>query len=117
MSTIDNITPDTPLISLSEIETALTDRTTMNESDAIYLIKKPDFLGDSAWQFKHGKRTIMAKIFDEEWLSNFKSGNIVVKPGDSLQVRIKQICKYNRHGMLLSETLDIIYVINVIHNT
>lgn len=115
-TSVKNITPDTPLINIDEIETLLTDNTTTNIAEFIYLIKKPDFLGDSAWQFKHGKKPITAKILDENWLSNFKSGQTIVKPGDSLRVKVKQEYRYNRNGLLLSETLEILHVINVIHN-
>lgn len=116
LSDVKDLTSDTPLIDLKEVENALTDSTTVNESEMIYLIKKPDFLGDSAWTFKHGPKSINAKILHEDWLNRFKSGQLIVVPGDSLKVKVKQICKYNRNGYLISETLDIIKVLNVIHN-
>lgn len=116
LSNVCNLTSDTPLIDLKEVEDALTDTTTVNESEMIYLIKKPDFLGDSAWTFKHGTKSINAKILHEDWLKQFKSGQLIVLPGDSLKVKVKQICKYNRNGYLISEALEIIQVLNVIHN-
>lgn len=103
-------------IDIEEVENALTDNEIINESEAFYLIKKPDFLGDSAWSFKHGNKPISIKILHQEWLDNFLSGNIPVVPGDSLKVKIKQTSKYNRNGYLISEKIEIIKVIDVIHN-
>jgi hypothetical protein len=103
-------------INIEEVEDALTSKEIINESVVFYLIKKPDFLSDSAWSFKHGTKSISVKILHYDWLTNFHSGSIPVVPGDSLQVRIKQILKYNRNGYLISEKTEIIEVIDVIHN-
>jgi len=103
-------------IDIEEVENALTDNEIVNESEVFYLIKKPDFLGDTAWSFKHGTKSVSVKILHQEWLENFLSGKIPVVPGDSLHVKIKQTSKYNRNGYLISEKTEIIEVIDVIHN-
>lgn len=113
---VTDIKSGTPKIDIEAVENALTDKQIINESIAFYLIKKPDFLGESAWSFKHGKKSVSVKILHQEWLDNFHSGKIIVVPGDSLQVRIKQTLKYNRNGYLISEQTEIIKVIDIIHN-
>lgn len=113
---VKDIKNGTTKINIEEVENALTDNEIINESEVFYLIKKPDFLGDSAWSFKHGTKSVSIKILHQEWLDNFLSGYIPVVPGDSLQVRVKQISKYNKNGYLISEKTEIIEVIDVIHN-
>lgn len=105
-----------PKIDITAVEDALTDREISNENEAYYLIKRPDFLGDSAWSFKHGNKSITVKILHQEWLDNFQSGKIIVLPGDSLKVQVRQTAKYNRNGYLISEKLEIIEVKDIIHN-
>lgn len=113
---VKEIKSGTTKIDVEEVENALTDNEIINESEVFYLIKKPDFLGDSAWSFKHGNKSVSVKILHQEWLDNFHSGQIPVVPGDSLHVKINQTSKYNRNGYLISEKTEIIEVIDVIHN-
>lgn len=113
---IKDIKPGTKKIDIDAVEEALTENEIENESEMIYLIKKPDFLGDSAWSFKHGRKAISIKILHEDWLEEFHSGKIVVLPGDSLKVIVKQTSKYNKNGYLISDKFEIIEVIDIIHN-
>ena len=103
-------------IDIEKLEDALTDKVIENTIELIYKIKKPDFLGDSQWEFKLGKLTPKAKILHLAWLAKFHSGEVVVIPGDALQVKVHQCFKYNKHGILISEKLEITEVLNVIHN-
>lgn len=49
-------------------------------------IKKPDFLGESRWEFRiHENHTIAAKITDDDWLMRFHAGEIMIKCGDLLE--------------------------------
>lgn len=113
---IKDIKSGTEKIDIDAVEEALTENEIVNESEMIYLIKKPDFLGDSAWSFKHGKKAISIKILHEEWLEEFHSGEKVVLPGDSLKVIVRQTSKYNKNGYLISDKLEIIEVNDIIHN-
>jgi hypothetical protein len=110
------ITKDSKLINIEEVENALTEQTIENTTTHFYKIKKPDFLGDSAWEFKQGNKSPKAKILDKKWLDKFLTGKEVVVPGDSLQVNVKAVHKYNKNGYLISEKIEIIEVISVIHN-
>jgi len=42
------------------------------EAPMILAIKKPDYLGLSTWELRHGKKKILAKIEDEQWLKDFQ---------------------------------------------
>lgn len=114
---VKEIKSGTPKIDIEAVEQALTDNEIINESELFYLIKKPDFLGDSAWNFKHGTKSVTVKILDQEWLDSFHSGKEIVVPGDSLQVLVRQTSKYNRNGYLISEKLEVVEVKNIIHNS
>jgi hypothetical protein len=50
-------------------------------------------------------------------LDEFHAGKVIVLPGDSLQVLVRQTSKYNRNGYLISEKLEVIEVKNIIHNS
>lgn len=103
-------------IDIEEVEKALTHEEINSETLVFYKIKRPDFLGDSQWEFKHGVKNIKVKILDEDWLEDFKNGKEIVVPGDSLKVKIKQNFKYNRNGYLISEKTEIIEVMAIIKN-
>jgi len=86
-----------------------------NESDLLLVIKKPDFLGNSRWEFRHGKSYIRAAIEDDEWLSRFQQGQFPVKPGDALKVRVIFINKYDKNGKLIEAISKITKVYGVIN--
>lgn len=48
----------------------------------ILAVNKPDYLGDSNWGLRRGKREISAKIEDVEWLKRFQMRQVDVRPGD-----------------------------------
>lgn len=51
-----------------------TARTDQGRLPMILLVRKPDYLGDTLWEFKHGKNTIEAHVRDDEWLRRFRAG-------------------------------------------
>jgi hypothetical protein len=103
-------------IDIEAVEKFLTKEELVNNYEAFYKIKKPDFLGDSQWDFKHGTKSIKVKILHLDWLDQFHKGEIVVLPGDSLKVKIKQTNKYNQNGYLISEKIEIIEVLEIRKN-
>lgn len=103
-------------IDIELVEKSLTKEEITNNYEAFYKIKKPDFLGDSQWEFKHGNKNIKVKILHQEWLDKFHEGVEIVLPGDSLKVKIKQTNKYNVNGYLISEKIEIIEVLEVRKN-
>lgn len=83
-----------------------------NEIRAIVTIKKPDYIGRSQWEFKHDGHIIQAPILDLEWLEQFQSRSINIRPGDALIVSLKVICQYG----IGSEVLKKLYKITQIHS-
>jgi hypothetical protein len=69
----------------------------------ILAVKKPDYLGDSKWELRHGKRAISAKIEDVLWLKQFQGRQVDVRPGDAIRcvVRIEHL--YGHDNELLTD--------------
>jgi len=78
-----------------QIEDLLTVETITTSAEMILKIKKPDYLGDSKWEFRHRKETIFAKLSDIECLNKFRNREIVLKPGDSFRVNVDIEVKYD----------------------
>lgn len=91
------------------------DQELQNESDLLLVIKRPDFLGNSRWEFRHGKSTIKAAIEHNDWLESFQRGDFPVKPGDALKVRVIFINKYDSKGTLVESINKITKVYGVIN--
>ena len=68
------------------VEALLTKETKNSENSEILKVKKPDYLGDSMWELKYRERVIPAKITDHNWLLEFQSRRVDVRPGDALSV-------------------------------
>src|SRR5690606_9481551 len=115
-NTTEEISKGTEKINLEDVENALTTEEIKSENIVFYKIKRPDFLEDSQWDFKHGNKSLKVKILHEEWLEDFKQGKVIVVPGDSLKVKIKQCFKYNKNGYLISEKTEIIEVLEIKRN-
>jgi hypothetical protein len=48
----------------------LVNESLVNDAQMILMVKKPDFLGDSKWEFRYGTTSLQAKMQDLEWLAN-----------------------------------------------
>lgn len=96
------------------IEGLLVHETLTAESELILKVKKPDYLGESMWDFRHGDRIIQASILDSEWLEKFQSRKTIVHPGDSIRGIIKMSHRYDYNGELIGTHYDLIRVIEVI---
>jgi len=55
------------------IEDLVAKETLSSESEMLLKVKKPDYLGESMWDLRHGILTISASILDKEWLEKFQS--------------------------------------------
>jgi hypothetical protein len=80
----------------------------------ILAVKKPDYLGASRWSFRHGKKTIEAKIEDEPWLRSFQGRQIDVRPGDALQCMVMIESLYGYDNELLTERYRVLEVKGVL---
>ena len=104
-------------IDVSEIEDLAIRETIENPETVMLLaVKKPDFLGDSQWEFKHGKKTIRAKVADETWLNTFRKREIDVRLGDALRCIVVVAYDYGHDGELLRERFLIVSVQEKIDN-
>lgn len=104
-------------IPIEDIEQMAVSRTTTVESAEMILpVKKPDYLGDSRWQLRHGQRNIDAKLEDLEWLKHFQGRKIDVRPGDALRCSVKIEYLYGFDNELLGEKYTITKVMEVLAN-
>lgn len=84
------------------VENLLTKETLSNKIEMILKVKKPDYLGESMWEFKHGDRAIQAKIIDTNWLNNFHLRKFDIRPGDSLRAIVETRVKYGFSGEVIA---------------
>ncbi|MGB3931256.1 MAG: hypothetical protein WBL20_20125 [Sphingobium sp.] len=85
-------------------------------AEMILAVKKPDYLGTSKWELRFGKRTIQAKIEDEEWLRRFQHRQEDVRPGDALRCVVSIQHLYGYDNELISERYVITDVREVLVN-
>lgn len=76
------------------IEALLTKETKSLERPEKLKVKKPDYLGESMWEFIFQNHVIAAKIVDHNWLLRFQSRQIDVRPGDALSVVLQTQINY-----------------------
>lgn len=80
------------------------------------IVKKPDYLGNSKWEFRHGKKPITAKIEDDEWLKAFQARSVDVRPGDALKCILTVAHNYGHDNELISEDFVVSHIEGVIEN-
>lgn len=100
-------------IDMEKMEDLITGDVYESETKMILKVKKPDYLGDSKWEFKHGNKTISAKISDMNWLRSFQDREIDVRPQDSLVCNVLTINKYDFEFELISVSHEIKEVIKI----
>lgn len=101
-------------ISPESIEDLLSHEVLSAESEVILKVKKPDYLGESMWDFRHGDRIISVTISDMEWLEKFQSRKTVIRPGDSIRGVIRTSHRYDYNGELIGTHYELIKVIDVV---
>ena len=80
------------------------------------VVKKPDYLGASMWEFRHGAKTIQAKILDSEWLSSFQNRRVDIRPGDALKCLVTVEYSYGFDNELVRESYAVEKVLAVLAN-
>ena len=90
--------------------------TTRTYSPMILVVKKPDYLSESQWDFRHGKSAISAKIEDSRWLDAFQARRVDVRPGDALRCRVRFEVGYGYDNEVVQERYFIEQVTEVIQN-
>jgi len=81
----------------------------------ILVIKRPDFLGDARWEFRHERRVFEAKVSDPGWLARFRGGAEVIHPGDALRTIVRTTVRYGFDGEVVDSQHEIVKVDGVIH--
>lgn len=68
-------------------------------STEIMEIKKPDLTGHSAWTFKLGKKTIMAKVEDSDWLEQLHNREFTIACHDYIQTQLETLIELSPNGI------------------
>jgi hypothetical protein len=101
-------------ITTGDIEELLTRDVVEKETDMTLMVKKPDYLGISKWDMYLEDHIVQVKVLDMEWLENFQSRKLNVRPGDSIEARVKITRKYGYNNNIISENYSIIKVYKII---
>jgi hypothetical protein len=109
-----NLTVRMPLESIEDLAVARTIE--VPSSEMILPVKKPDYLGDSKWGLRHGKRNIEAKIEDQDWLRRFQNRVEDVRPGDALRCLVRIEYLYGHDNELLNERYTVLDILEVLVN-
>lgn len=94
----------------------LTHERITNQSEVLLRVKKPDYLGESMWEFKHAGHPIRAKIEDHTWLALFQLQKVEVKPGDSLRVLLETTTHHGPDGEELITYYRVLKILNIHHS-
>ncbi|MDB9513799.1 hypothetical protein PN499_21610 [Kamptonema animale CS-326] len=92
----------------------LTKETKVTQSEMILKIKKPDYLGESKWEFKYDKKIIEAKVDDLEWVEKFRNKEIAIQPGDAIKAIVEITTKYDADYKVFSIKYSILHVTEII---
>lgn len=84
-----------------------------NESVMILKVKRPDYLGESMWDFKLGEHPLQAKILDRKWLADFQGRNVDVRPGDAIRAKVSHTINYGYDAEVVSERYEVMEVLEV----
>ena len=101
-------------ISAEAVETLLTRETVASESTMILKVKKPDYLGVSQWELRHGEHPITASVADIEWLRSFQDRERDVRPGDSIRARVRTEIKYGFSNEVVAMHYTVLEVIAIL---
>jgi hypothetical protein len=85
-----------------------------NQTTLILKVKKPDFLGDSRWEFRHENHAMEVGMADFEWLQRFRQRAIVLRPGDAIKALVETSVKYSFEGEVIGTTHTILKVLEII---
>ena len=101
-------------ISNEIVREVLTKEIVKSSGERIIKVKKPDYLGQSMWAFQYDGRSIEAKISHSDWLQNFQSRTIDVKPGDSLKVMLYEEISYGYENEIVHRHYEVENVYEII---
>ncbi len=85
-----------------------------HEEEMILKVKRPDFLGESKWEFVYD-HAIDVTLADKDWLQRFQNGDEQIFPGDSLRALVQVDVRYGYAHEVVSKDYRILKVIKVLH--
>ena len=101
-------------VSPAALEDILTKESLSGKRLMILKVKRPDFLGESQWEFRHGSRSQTMKVRDLGWLQRFHSRKVIVQPGDSLRAEVTVEVLYGHDGEVVAERFYVDKVIEIV---
>lgn len=102
------------MVSPDAIEDILTERVLTGQYEVFLKVKKPDYLGQSMWEFKHEGKLVPAKILDVIWLQKFQNKEIQLGPGDSIRALVEIKVNYDKYGDVISSHYTVLEVKEII---
>jgi hypothetical protein len=96
------------------IQDLLTKETITSTPVMILKVKRPDYLGEAMWEFRHEGHPFPAKILDVDWLKRFQERKVEVRPGDALRARVEVHVHYGYDGEVVNTHRSILEVLEVI---
>jgi hypothetical protein len=97
-------------------EMGIRERVKFENMPMTLIVKKPDYLGQSQWDFRHGRLAISARIKVVQWLQRFQLREIDVRPGDALRCLVTIERRYGYDNELIDEDHTITKVDGVVEN-
>lgn len=92
------------VISMDEYDAQSLDTIYEGEHEETLKIRKPDFIGNTSWGFMRKGKNVAIKVVDGEWLHKFRDGDVTLRPGDMMRVRIKEGVRKNRRSGAIEST-------------
>lgn len=104
------------ILNQEEVEDILTADELTNDSQAILQVKKPDYLGQSMWEFRDRDHSIRAKIVHGDFLDAFQHRREDVRPGDALRVMLRTSVRVTADGEEVARRYTILDVFEVLRS-
>jgi hypothetical protein len=97
-----------------QIDDLVTAETQSTRKRFTLVVRRPDYLGSAMWQFRYGGKNLDARMEDTVWLARFQSGQVELRPGDSILAEVEGLLKLADDGDLVTERYAVKRVIQVI---
>ena len=82
------------------------------EQEMRLLVKKPDMIGNSQWDFLDRGYVVRAKMSDTGWVDSYHKNQLALKPGDGIEARVRLTPKHGTSD--LAYNYEVVQVRNVI---
>lgn len=83
-------------------------------SEMIIKVKRPDFLGETKWEFRYDKKIIVVNIVDNQWLETYYEGEVVLRPQDALHVLMETTVSYDSNHEVISTDYKALKIVKIL---